>query len=308
MILFGFMAYYGFSLNFSLLLVPFILFFTWITALGIGTFLSAINAKYRDVRFILPFFVQLMTYITPVIYPASVAGQFRWIVELNPLTGLIEAHRSTFKLEPENFLFSFTLNLIHVTISPVTKLISNFKLNMNITVIGTGYVGVVTSVVLADFGNNVWGLDIDTIRVKNLTKAIPPIYEPGLEDLLKRGVKSGRLQFTTSYKEALAKTDIIFICVGTPQSDTGEVDTQYVFAAIEAISHNLINESIIILKSTVPPGIHRQLRKILDKNTKVKYEFASIPEFLREGSAIKDTLNPSRIVIGIESEKAKETT
>lgn len=177
---------------------------------------------------------------------------------------------------------------------------------MNITVIGTGYVGIVTSVILADFGNNVWGLDINPKRIANLKKAIPPIYEPGLEDLLKRGVKSKRLKFTTSYKEALKKTDIIFICVGTPQSESGEVETKYVFAAVKDIAKNLKNESIIILKSTVPPGIHQELKKVLDHDTKIKYEFASVPEFLREGSAIDDSLKPSRIVIGVESKKAKE--
>jgi UDPglucose 6-dehydrogenase len=176
---------------------------------------------------------------------------------------------------------------------------------MNITVIGTGYVGIVTAVVLADFGNHIYGLDIDPKRIEDLKAGKTPIYEPGLEDLLKRGVASNRLHFTTSYRDALENSSIIFVCVGTPQKDNGEVELKYVESAIKEIAQNLKTPSIIILKSTVPPGIHYQLKKILDDNTQIHYEFASVPEFLREGSAIDDTLNPSRIVIGVESEKAK---
>ncbi|NMB56444.1 UDP-glucose/GDP-mannose dehydrogenase family protein [Candidatus Beckwithbacteria bacterium] len=178
---------------------------------------------------------------------------------------------------------------------------------MNITVLGTGYVGIVSAAVLADFGHNIWGLDIDPKRVENLKKGKSPIYEPGLEELLQKGLENQKLQFTTDYGQALEKTDIIFICVGTPQAESGEVELKYVYSAIEQIAKNLQNPSLIVLKSTVPPGIHLKLKEIMDQNTKVSYEFASTPEFLREGTAVSDTFNPDRIIIGTESEKAQNT-
>ncbi len=177
---------------------------------------------------------------------------------------------------------------------------------MNICVIGTGYVGIVTTVIFADFGNQVVGLDVDEKKIERIKQGIPPIHEPGLEEYLKKGLNSGRLTFTSDYKEALKDTEAVFICVGTPQSETGEVDTRYVEAAIESVAKHMTKPLTIVLKSTVPPGIHKQLTKILDKQTKVQYEFASCPEFLREGSAITDTLNPARVVIGADTKKAAE--
>jgi len=177
---------------------------------------------------------------------------------------------------------------------------------MNIAVIGTGYVGVVTAAVLADFGNQIWGLDIMEERVENLKKGISPIFEPGLEELLERGLKADRLHFTTSYKEALENTNIVFVCVGTPQKDNGEVELSYVESAVESIAQTITKPTVIVLKSTVPPGIHHHLTTLIDKHTQVAYEFASVPEFLREGSAIADTLNPSRVVIGADSERARD--
>jgi len=177
---------------------------------------------------------------------------------------------------------------------------------MNICVIGTGYVGIVTTVVFADFGNQVWGLDVDEKKIERIKKGIPPIHEPGLTEYLKKGLKSGRLQFTSDYKQALKDVEAVFICVGTPQSETGDVDTKYVEAAIESVAKNMNKPLTIVLKSTVPPGIHKKLKMILDKYTKIEYEFASCPEFLREGSAIADTLHPARVVIGADTKKAKE--
>ena len=177
---------------------------------------------------------------------------------------------------------------------------------MNIAVVGTGYVGIVSAVVYADFGNQIWGVDIDPKRVETLKKGIPPIHEPRLDEFLQRGLKAKRLHFTSSYQEALDNCQIVFICVGTPQSDSGEVDLQYVEAAVTSIAKALKQPTTIVLKSTVPPGIHKHLTKILDQHTKVSYEFASAPEFLREGSAIADTVHPSRIVIGVSSQKAKD--
>jgi len=177
---------------------------------------------------------------------------------------------------------------------------------MNICVIGTGYVGIVTTVVFADFGNNVWGLDVDKAKIERIKKGIPPIHEPGLEEILKKGLKSGRLKFTSDYSEALKDAEAVFICVGTPQSETGDVDTHFVEMAIESVAKNMNKPLTIVLKSTVPPGIHRDLQQILDKYTKIDYEFASCPEFLREGSAISDTLHPARVVIGADTKKAVE--
>jgi len=177
---------------------------------------------------------------------------------------------------------------------------------MNICVIGTGYVGIVTTAVFADFGNQVWGLDVDEQKIERIKKGIPPIHEPGLEEYLKKGINSGRLKFTSDYKQALKATEAVFICVGTPQSETGDVDIKYVESAIESVAKHMTQHLTIVLKSTVPPGIHKHLKKILDKYTKLDYEFASCPEFLREGSAISDTLHPARVVIGADSKKAKE--
>ncbi len=177
---------------------------------------------------------------------------------------------------------------------------------MKITVLGTGYVGIVTSVVFADFGNDVVGLDVIEKKVDNCNKGIPPIHEPRLEEFLKRGLKSGRLTFTTSYKKALEDTEAIFICVGTPQSETGEVDLTYVESAIKEIAKYLDHKVLIVLKSTVPPGVHKHLSKLVKNSMKVGYEFASAPEFLREGSAINDTLNPTRIVLGVQSKEAEK--
>ena len=178
---------------------------------------------------------------------------------------------------------------------------------MNITVVGTGYVGIITAAVLADFGNHVWGIDIDPQRVKDLRSGKSPIYEPGLNDLLQKGVNAKRLEFTTKYSQGLEDSGVVFVCVGTPQDKNGKVDTKYVFACVESIVQTAKQPMIIVLKSTVPPGIHRELQKLVAKYTKLKMEFASMPEFLREGSALQDTLTPPRIVIGTKSKKTEET-
>ena len=132
---------------------------------------------------------------------------------------------------------------------------------MNICVIGTGYVGIVTTVVFADFGNQVWGLDVDEQKIGRIQKGIPPIHEPGLEEYLKKGINSGRSKFTSDYKQALKDTEAVFICVGTPQSETGDVDIKYVESAIESVAKHMTQPLTIVLKSTVPPGIHKHLKK-----------------------------------------------
>ncbi|MBU3957371.1 UDP-glucose/GDP-mannose dehydrogenase family protein [Patescibacteria group bacterium] len=168
---------------------------------------------------------------------------------------------------------------------------------MNLAVIGAGYVGLVTATVFAKFGNKVWLVDIDEKKIKDLKKGKIPFYEPGLERLIKKN--TAKLFFTTNYKEAIPQTEIIFICVGTPNRN-GEVELKYFFSAARSIAKNLKKPAIVVIKSTVPPGINKQIEKIMKKYTKVKFDLASCPEFLREGKALEDTLNPYRVIIGIK--------
>jgi UDPglucose 6-dehydrogenase len=169
-----------------------------------------------------------------------------------------------------------------------------------ICVIGVGYVGLVTSACFADLGNRVTALDVDKRRVENLKKGIMPIYEPGLEELVERNVKSGRLTFTTSYKDALKGAEYAFIAVGTPSGKNGEADLQYVAAAAESIAKNMTAPLIIINKSTVPIGTGDWVADIVKSAQPKPLEFSvvSCPEFLREGSAITDFTSPHRTVVG----------
>ncbi len=177
---------------------------------------------------------------------------------------------------------------------------------MKLAVIGTGYVGLVTSSVFADFGNQVFGVDIDADKIKTLKSGKVPLYEPGLSDLLIRNQTSGRLEFTTNYYQAVSEADVVFICVGTPSNAKGEADLQYVFSASQSLAPHLKNGAVVVIKSTVPPGAHLKVKQIIDKVTQVKYFLASVPEFLREGSAIEDTLRPDRVVIGTNNRQAQK--
>lgn len=169
-----------------------------------------------------------------------------------------------------------------------------------ICVIGVGYVGVVTGACFADLGNHVIALDINEQRIENLKKGIMPIYEPGLEELVKRNVKAGRLRFTTDYAEAVMGTEFAFIAVGTPSGVNGEADLQYVAAAAKSIAENMTSPIIIINKSTVPVGTGDWVADIVKRSQKTPVDFAvvSCPEFLREGSAITDFMSPHRTVLG----------
>jgi len=169
-----------------------------------------------------------------------------------------------------------------------------------ICVIGVGYVGLVTAACFADLGNRVVALDVDEQRVENLKKGIMPIYEPGLEELVKRNTKAGRLFFTTSYAEALKGAEFAFIAVGTPSGVDGSADLQYVDAAARSIAQNMAAPLIIINKSTVPIGTGDWVADIVKRAQPKSIDFAvvSCPEFLREGSAIGDFMNPHRNVIG----------
>ncbi|KKR34332.1 MAG: UDP-glucose 6-dehydrogenase [Candidatus Gottesmanbacteria bacterium GW2011_GWC2_39_8] len=179
---------------------------------------------------------------------------------------------------------------------------------MTITVIGHGYVGLVTAVVFADFGNTVWCVGRTKEKIENLKKGISPFYEPGLEELVKKNVDAGRLKFTMDYKEAVPPADVIFICVGTPPKDSGEADLSSVWVAAEKIGQNLKGYTVVSTKSTVPVGTNREVAKILEKekDPKAAFDIASCPEFLKEGTALSDTLHPDRIVIGVEESKAKK--
>ena len=177
---------------------------------------------------------------------------------------------------------------------------------MTITIIGAGYVGLVTAAVFSDLGNKVFCVDISKRKIDDLKKAKIPFFEPSLPEYIERNIKSKRLTFTTSYKDSVTKSQAVFICVGTPPKENGEADLSYLFSAVEETAKNLSSYTLIIIKSTIPIGFEDDLEATVKKNAKVKFEFAASPEFLREGSAIEDTLNPDRIVIGSSSKKAQK--
>ena len=177
-----------------------------------------------------------------------------------------------------------------------------------ICVVGVGYVGLVSGACFADLGNRVIALDIDEKRVENLNKGIMPIYEPGLDELVERNVKAGRLSFTTSYEEALKGAEFAFIAVGTPSGVDGDADLQYVASAARAVAENMTDELILINKSTVPVGTGDWVANIV-KEAQVEpigFSVVSCPEFLREGSAITDFMNPHRTVLGSQEVEAAE--
>jgi UDPglucose 6-dehydrogenase len=177
-----------------------------------------------------------------------------------------------------------------------------------ICVVGVGYVGLVTGACFADLGNRVIALDVNEERIENLKKGIMPIYEPGLEELVERNVKAGRLSFTTSYKEAVDGTEFAFIAVGTPSGVNGEADLQYVAAAATSIAEAMTGPLIIINKSTVPVGTGDWVADIVKGAQPYPVDFwvVSCPEFLREGSAIGDFMNPHRTVLGSMHPEAAE--
>ena len=179
---------------------------------------------------------------------------------------------------------------------------------MNITVIGTGYVGLVTGACFSKMGNKVYCVDIDEEKIEGLKEGILPIFEPHLGTLVINGQKQGDLVFTTDIKEALDDTNIIFIAVGTPMADDGSANLDYIFSAASDIANNITKDSLVVIKSTVPIGTGFRVKEHIDnilneKGSDVKIQIASNPEFLKEGKAIEDCLSPDRIVIGAESEE-----
>ncbi len=177
----------------------------------------------------------------------------------------------------------------------------------NITVVGTGYVGLVAAIGLADFGNNVIGVDIDEEKINKLKKGISPIYEKGIEEYLHRNIESKRLVFSTEIDKAIKETEVVFIGVGTPEKETGEADLTALSSVVDTIANNLNDYKVVVTKSTVPLGTNRWIKeRIKEVSGSDNFDVVSNPEFLREGVAIHDFFHPDRIVLGVESEKAKE--
>jgi UDPglucose 6-dehydrogenase len=174
--------------------------------------------------------------------------------------------------------------------------------------IGTGYVGLVSGSCLADFGNTVRCVDIDKTRIEQLRAGEIPIYEPGLQDMVNRNAQSGRLHFTTDLEEAVKVSDVIFVAVGTPSKPDGSTDLSYIFKASEDVAKHIDNYKVIVQKSTVPVGTTREVAAVIKRNAPrtAEFDIVSNPEFLREGSAVEDFLRPNRVVIGVESDAAKD--
>ena len=175
---------------------------------------------------------------------------------------------------------------------------------MQICVIGTGYVGLVAGTCLADMGNDVICVDTDVSKIEQLNKGLVPIYEPGLEELIKSNVVDNRLSFTTDVKTAVEKSLVCFIAVGTPQSEDGSADLEYVLAAAESIGQAMNGYKVIVNKSTVPVGTADKVETIIRKYYSGEFDVVSNPEFLKQGAAVEDFLKPDRIVIGSNSPKA----
>ena len=176
----------------------------------------------------------------------------------------------------------------------------------NITVIGTGYVGLVSGAGLSDFGNQVVCADIDESKIRLLKTGKIPIFEPGLKEVVERNVKSGRLLFTTDVVKAIGDSEVIFIGVGTPEGKNGEADLSAIFSVAEMIGKNLNDYKIICTKSTVPIGTGQKIISIIKKykNNDIDFDYVSNPEFLREGAAVQDFIRPNRVVLGVTSDKA----
>ncbi|MCM8771296.1 MAG: UDP-glucose/GDP-mannose dehydrogenase family protein [Candidatus Omnitrophica bacterium] len=179
---------------------------------------------------------------------------------------------------------------------------------MNISIIGSGYVGLVTGTCLAELGNKVICTDCNAEKIRHLKKGIVPIYEPGLEDLIKKNVDKKRLIFSQEIKPAIQKSEIIFITVGTPSRENGEADLTGIENVARNIAHYMNGYKLVVEKSTVPVQTGERVKQTIDiyNHKKHKFDVASNPEFLREGSAINDFMHPDRIVIGIESKKARD--
>ena len=177
---------------------------------------------------------------------------------------------------------------------------------MRIAVVGTGYVGLVAGTCFAESGNQVVCIDIDRKKIEGLKLGVVPIYEPGLEELLRRNVHDGRLSFTTEYKEGIERAEVVFIAVGTPPGDDGSADLKYVLEAARSIARNLTGYAVVVDKSTVPVGTAAKVTEAIRGVTQQPFDVVSNPEFLKEGAAIDDFLKPDRVVIGADSQRARD--
>jgi UDPglucose 6-dehydrogenase len=177
---------------------------------------------------------------------------------------------------------------------------------MRLAVLGTGYVGLVAGAGFADFGNDVCCVDIDESKVQRLTRGEIPIYEPGLEPLLRRNVEEGRLTFTTDIPRAVRGAEVVFIAVGTPSAHDGSADLSQVLAAADAIGRSLDGYAVVVTKSTVPVGTADRVKEALAAATSQPFAVASNPEFLKEGDAVNDFMKPDRVIIGTDDERARE--
>lgn len=182
---------------------------------------------------------------------------------------------------------------------------------MNISIVGTGYVGLVSGACFAELGAKVWCIDTDREKIDKLNNGIMPIYEPGLEDLVHRNMKAGRLCFSTDMTESLHDMEMLFIAVGTPPGEDGSADLSHVREVARTIGRSLEKYLLVVTKSTVPVGSSKLVRQTIEQELKkrgknIEFDVASNPEFLKEGAAIDDFMKPDRVVVGVESERAKE--
>ena len=175
---------------------------------------------------------------------------------------------------------------------------------MKITVIGTGYVGLVAGACLADMGNDVICVDNNEKKLEQLKNGIIPIYEPGLDELVKSNVLENRLAFSSDISQAVKASEVCFIAVGTPQGEDGSADLQYVFEVAKSIAKAMNGYKVIVDKSTVPVGTAEKVTEIIKQNTDYDFDVVSNPEFLKQGNAVEDFLKPDRVVIGSNSDKA----
>ena len=181
---------------------------------------------------------------------------------------------------------------------------------MRISIVGSGYVGLVSGAGLADVGHHVLCMDIDKARVDGLLNGVVPIYEPGLEQMIRRNARDGRLDFTGSIKRAVEQAEVLFIAVGTPPGEDGSADLSHVLAVAAAIGDHLANQLLVVVKSTVPVGTCEAVRKqiaerLAARGVEAEFAVASNPEFLKEGAAIADFMKPDRIVVGVDDDRAE---
>ena len=182
---------------------------------------------------------------------------------------------------------------------------------MNIAIVGTGYVGLVSGTCFSDMGINVTCVDVDQNKINNLKNGIIPIYEPGLEEMVKKNIKASRLKFETDLTKVLDDVDVIFSAVGTPPDEDGSADLKYVLAVARTIGQHINKYTVIVTKSTVPVGTAAKVKAVIQeeldrRGVNVEFDVASNPEFLKEGAAIKDFMSPDRVVVGVETERARK--